>query len=50
MIFMATENYILDRIDRLYECIADLQNQINYLKTKIDVLEIKKEDKVYAEN
>lgn len=47
---MATETYILDRIDRLYECIADLQGQIDYLKTKIDVLEIKKEDKVYAEN
>lgn len=47
---MATETYILDRIDRLYECIADLQMQINYLKTKIDVLEIEKEDKVYVKN
>ena len=47
---MATETYILDRIDRLYEYIADLQMQIDYLKTKTDILEIAKEDKVYAEN
>ena len=42
---MATEEYFLYQINKLYECIADLQGQIDYLKTKIDVLEMKKEDK-----
>lgn len=42
--------YLSDKIDRLYECIADLQLQIDYLKTDIDVLEIKKEDKDHAES
>lgn len=47
---MATETYFLYQINRLHEYIADLQLQIDYLKTKIDVLEIEKEDKVHAEN